>query len=197
MRSTIKRGKSSVSKHSIFIAGRKTSVGLEDEFWDGLKEGAVARNIRLDTLVTKIDSKRQQANLSSAIRLFVLDLYQRRGHQLRRPTFSLVERSAEAGPSLMRKCPMRAFLRYSALAGMNTKSADGFTAEVQQRQRQRSEKRRPRYGRASSTPYLKNLRSRSCIIGSVVKTTVFPPAMRWPRIRGKFSSLDGVLQPPS
>jgi predicted DNA-binding ribbon-helix-helix protein len=92
MRSTIKRGKSSVSKHSIFIAGRKTSVGLEDEFWDGLKEGAVARNIRLDTLVTKIDSKRQQANLSSAIRLFVLDFYQRRGHQLRRPTFSLVER---------------------------------------------------------------------------------------------------------
>jgi hypothetical protein len=107
------------------------------------------------------------------------------------------ESSAEAGPSLMRKCPMRAFLRYSALAGMNTKSADGFTTEVQQRQRQRSEKRRPRYGRVSSTPYLKNLRSRSCIIGSVVKTTVFPPAMRWPRIRGKFSSSDGVLQPPS
>jgi ATP dependent DNA ligase domain len=40
---------------------------------------------------------------------------------------------------------------------------------------------------------LARLRSRSCIIGSVVKTTVFPPAMRWPRIRGRFSSSDGVL----
>jgi predicted DNA-binding ribbon-helix-helix protein len=69
MRSTVKGGKSSVSRHSIVISGRKTSVSLEDEFWDGLKESAVARNIKLYTLVTKIDSKRQQANLSSAIRL--------------------------------------------------------------------------------------------------------------------------------
>ena len=110
MRSTVKGGKSSVSRHSIVISGRKTSVSLEDEFWDGLKESAVARNIKLYTLVTKIDSKRQQANLSSAIRLFVLDFYQsqitlsakqranrplpqrRRARQLRRPTFSLVER---------------------------------------------------------------------------------------------------------
>jgi predicted DNA-binding ribbon-helix-helix protein len=95
MRSTVKGGKSSVSRHSIVISDRKTSVSLEDEFWDGLKESAVARNIKLYTLVTKIDSKRQQANLSSAIRLFVLDFYRRRrGHQLRRPTFSLVERKA-------------------------------------------------------------------------------------------------------
>ena len=76
MRSTVKGGKSSVSRHSIVISGRKTSVSLENEFWDGLKESAFARNIRLDTLVTKIDFKRQQANLSSAIRLFVLDFYQ-------------------------------------------------------------------------------------------------------------------------
>ncbi len=75
MRSTVKRGKSSISKYSIFIAGRKTTVSLEDEFWDGLKESAVARNIRLHTLVTEIDSTRQHANLSSAIRLFVLDFY--------------------------------------------------------------------------------------------------------------------------
>jgi predicted DNA-binding ribbon-helix-helix protein len=76
MRSTVKRGKSSISKYSIFIAGRKTTVSLEDEFWHGLKESAVARNIRLHTLVTEIDSTRQHANLSSAIRLFVLEFYQ-------------------------------------------------------------------------------------------------------------------------
>jgi predicted DNA-binding ribbon-helix-helix protein len=75
MRSTVKRGNSSSSKYSIFIAGRKTTVSLEDEFWHGLKESAVARNIRLHTLVTEIDSKRQHASLSSAIRLFVLDFY--------------------------------------------------------------------------------------------------------------------------
>ena len=76
MRSTTKRGKSSVSKHSIFIAGHKTSVSLEDEFWDGLKEIAVARNMTPAALASKINSKRQHANLSSAIRLFVLDFYQ-------------------------------------------------------------------------------------------------------------------------
>ena len=76
MRSTVKEGKSWVSRHTIVISGRKTSVNLEDEFWDGLKEVAVARNMKLHTLVTKIDSKRQHANLSSAVRLFVLDFYQ-------------------------------------------------------------------------------------------------------------------------
>jgi predicted DNA-binding ribbon-helix-helix protein len=59
----------SVNKRSIIIAGRKTSVSLEDEFWAGLKEIAVARNIRLKTLVSEID-KREHANLSLAIRLF-------------------------------------------------------------------------------------------------------------------------------
>jgi predicted DNA-binding ribbon-helix-helix protein len=76
MRRTVKRRKSSLRRHSISIDGRPTSVSLEDEFWDGLKESAIARNIKLYTLVTKIDSKRQNANLSSAIRLFVLGFYQ-------------------------------------------------------------------------------------------------------------------------
>jgi predicted DNA-binding ribbon-helix-helix protein len=60
MRSAVKRT-TSVSKHSIFIARRKTSISLEDAFWDGLKEIAVARNIRLNTLLSEIDSKRQHA----------------------------------------------------------------------------------------------------------------------------------------
>jgi predicted DNA-binding ribbon-helix-helix protein len=66
----------SAARRTISIAGRKTSLSLEDAFWDGLREIAVARNIRLSTLVSEIDAKRQHPNLSSALRLFVLDFYQ-------------------------------------------------------------------------------------------------------------------------
>ena len=65
-----------IRKRSVVISGRKTSVSVEDEFWRGLKEIAFARNIKLGILVSEIDSTRQHANLSSAIRLFVLDFYQ-------------------------------------------------------------------------------------------------------------------------
>ena len=67
--------KSLVVKRSIVVAGHKTSVTLEDAFWNGMKEIASGRNITLSDLVTTIDSERQQGNLSSAIRLFVLDSY--------------------------------------------------------------------------------------------------------------------------
>jgi predicted DNA-binding ribbon-helix-helix protein len=67
--------KSSVSKRSIVIAGHKTSVSLEDEFWDSLKEIARERGMTLGALVAAIDANRQHANLSSAIRLFVLGVY--------------------------------------------------------------------------------------------------------------------------
>jgi predicted DNA-binding ribbon-helix-helix protein len=65
---------SSVVKRSIVIAGRKTSVSLEDAFWGALKEIASARNLTLTALVGGIDSGRT-GNLSSAIRLFVLGHY--------------------------------------------------------------------------------------------------------------------------
>jgi predicted DNA-binding ribbon-helix-helix protein len=68
--------KSQVVKHSIVIAGRKTSVSLEDAFWQGLKEIAGGRNMKLTELVAGIDAERQHGNLSSAIRLFVLSTYQ-------------------------------------------------------------------------------------------------------------------------
>jgi predicted DNA-binding ribbon-helix-helix protein len=71
--------KSPVVKRSIVIAGHKTSVSLEDAFWKGLKEIATARDMTLSDLVAAIDSERQHGNLSSAIRLFVLDFY-RNGH---------------------------------------------------------------------------------------------------------------------
>jgi len=70
--------KSLVVKRSIVIAGHKTSVSLEDAFWSGLKEIAQLENITLSTMVGKIDTGRQQGNLSSAIRLFVLDDYRAR-----------------------------------------------------------------------------------------------------------------------
>jgi predicted DNA-binding ribbon-helix-helix protein len=67
--------KSPVIKRSIVIAGHKTSVSLEDAFWRGLKEIAIGRDKTLSDLVAEIDTGRPHGNLSSAIRLFVLDHY--------------------------------------------------------------------------------------------------------------------------
>ena len=67
--------KSPVVKRSIVITGHKTSVSLEDAFWGGLKDIAASRNMTLSELVASIDAERRQGNLSSAIRLFVLDHY--------------------------------------------------------------------------------------------------------------------------
>ena len=67
--------KSSVIKRSIVIAGRKTSVSLEDAFWQTFKEIAALRRMALSELAEAIDAERRSNNLSSAIRLFVLDFY--------------------------------------------------------------------------------------------------------------------------
>ena len=67
--------KSLVVKRSVVVAGHKTSVTLEDAFWNGLKEIAGGRNITVSEVVGAIDSERRHGNLSSAIRLFVLDFY--------------------------------------------------------------------------------------------------------------------------
>jgi predicted DNA-binding ribbon-helix-helix protein len=67
--------KSPVVKRSIVIAGHKTSVSLEDDFWDALKEIAAGRKATLSEVVANIDASRSQGNLSSAIRLYVLDHY--------------------------------------------------------------------------------------------------------------------------
>lgn len=70
--------KSPVVKRSIVVAGHKTSVSLEEAFWNGMKEISGFRNMTLSELVGEIDSNRQQGNLSSAIRLFVLDYFRSR-----------------------------------------------------------------------------------------------------------------------
>ena len=70
--------KSPVVKRSIVVAGHKTSVSLEEAFWNGMKEISSLRNMTLSELVGEIDGNRQQGNLSSAIRLFVLDHFKSR-----------------------------------------------------------------------------------------------------------------------
>ena len=67
--------KSTVIKRSIVVAGRKTSVSLEDPFWNGLKEIAKGQGVTLSDLIAGIESDRQHSNLSSALRLFVLGIY--------------------------------------------------------------------------------------------------------------------------
>ena len=64
-----------IVKRSIVLAGHKTSVSLEDPFWTSLKDIAHGQRLSLSELVGAIDARRQDGNLSSAIRLFVLDHY--------------------------------------------------------------------------------------------------------------------------
>jgi predicted DNA-binding ribbon-helix-helix protein len=72
---------STVVKRSIVIAGHRTSISLEDSFWKALKDIARQRGETLSDLVAVIDDRRQDGkvggNLSSAIRVFVLDHYRR------------------------------------------------------------------------------------------------------------------------
>ncbi len=65
--------KSSIVKRSIVVHGHKTSVSLEDAFWSGLKEIAHRRDMTLSKVVAYIDGHRDNGNLSSTIRLFVLE----------------------------------------------------------------------------------------------------------------------------
>ena len=98
---TGKRGvsamKSPIVKRSIVIAGHKTSVSLEDAFWEGLKEIAVERHMSLSDLVAAIDSERQHGNLSSAIRLFVLDFHRaQRSEERRNGAHEMISDTARA-----------------------------------------------------------------------------------------------------
>ena len=70
--------KSLVFKRSVVIAGHKTSVSLEEEFWKSVKEIAGERDMTVTELVGEIDANREHDNLSSAIRLFVIGVYRDR-----------------------------------------------------------------------------------------------------------------------
>ena len=66
---------SSVKKRSIVVGGHKTSISLEDTFWICLKEIARERATTGPKLICMIDAERNGGNLSSAVRIFVLDHY--------------------------------------------------------------------------------------------------------------------------
>lgn len=62
-----------VVKRSIAIAGHRTSVSIEEPFWEALKALAASQGRTVTDLIAEIDSGRGEANLSSAIRVFVLN----------------------------------------------------------------------------------------------------------------------------
>ena len=71
--------KSAVTKLSIVIDGRKTNFRLEDAFWTGLKEIAHYKRVTPSKLIASIVATHKQSNLSSAIRVFVLEHFQNEG----------------------------------------------------------------------------------------------------------------------
>ena len=70
--------KSLIRKRSVILRGHKTSISLEDGFWDGLGDIARERGIKVGALIALIDHDRSDSNLSSAVRLHVLDYYKSR-----------------------------------------------------------------------------------------------------------------------
>jgi predicted DNA-binding ribbon-helix-helix protein len=91
--------KSLILKRSIVVAGHKTSVSLEDAFWNGLKEIARERHMNLSEVVAEIDAQRQHGNLSSALWLFVLDFYRTQlshGKEGRDETHEMIGHTAPA-----------------------------------------------------------------------------------------------------
>ena len=69
--------KSSIVKRSVILHRHKTSISLEDPFWNELKKIAREHRMTLSELVATIDGARGQGNLSSAIRLFVLNHFRK------------------------------------------------------------------------------------------------------------------------
>jgi predicted DNA-binding ribbon-helix-helix protein len=60
-------------KRSVLVAGHRSSISLEPEFWEALKRIAATRGVSANALVTEIDRARGARNLSSALRVFVLE----------------------------------------------------------------------------------------------------------------------------
>ena len=72
---------SPILKHSIRLAGNKTSISLENQFWDSLREIARCEKIPVDALIERIDTDRTRHNLSSAVRIFVLEHFRMRANR--------------------------------------------------------------------------------------------------------------------
>ena len=65
----------SLRKYSVSIAGHRTSLSLEPEFWESLKDISEKKNMTLSALIREIDAVRGRQNLSSAIRVFILEYF--------------------------------------------------------------------------------------------------------------------------
>ena len=78
--------KSAIVKRSVVLEGHKTSVSLENEFWEGLRQIAEAQNTNLSALVRQVDRDRSKGNLSSAIRVFVLNHFHTQAREARPAT---------------------------------------------------------------------------------------------------------------
>jgi predicted DNA-binding ribbon-helix-helix protein len=64
-----------VVKRTIFIAGRRTSISLENSFWEALGEIAARSRLSRSELIARIEAMGPHVNLSSAVRIHVLDYY--------------------------------------------------------------------------------------------------------------------------
>jgi predicted DNA-binding ribbon-helix-helix protein len=82
-----------IKKRSIVLSGRKTSIGIEEAFWRPVKASAAHEGISVAQLIARIDAKRWHANVSSSIRLHVLDYYRKQQAAIRS------KRSGDARPS--------------------------------------------------------------------------------------------------
>lgn len=60
-------------KRSFSIRGHRTSISLEEPFWEALKEAAARERISLAALIARIDERRGTAGLSGAVRVWILD----------------------------------------------------------------------------------------------------------------------------
>ena len=92
--------RSPVVKRSIVVCGHKTSVSLEEPFWTSMKDIAAQRGTVLSDLVSEIENNRQQGNLSSAIRLFVLGHFKVRADGLTGDSAPLSTAPSRSSPSL-------------------------------------------------------------------------------------------------
>jgi predicted DNA-binding ribbon-helix-helix protein len=80
--------RSTIIKRSLVIDGHKTSISLEEAFWRGLKDICEERGMAISAQVKAIDSDRSIGNLSSAVRLFVLDHFRTGAREANAPVAS-------------------------------------------------------------------------------------------------------------
>ncbi len=111
------RKNSTVVSRSIDLARNKTSVSLEHQFWEGLREIAHKRNIPVAVLIEEIDNNRTGSNLSSSIRLFVLSYFKTVSQPSPQKTYSTPEFKRASSIKVENNCPSAEALANAANGG--------------------------------------------------------------------------------